>query len=299
LTGIFGNLVHLLLPLLASVLFVCGLIFIKRLTMAGVGSFTIIFSSNLSITLAFTVLWFFGGTGQPATQLWQPAIVAALFMLGTCLQFFAVRHGDVSVAAPILGVKVVFVAFFLWVIENEQLPKEVWFATCLAALGIGLIQWTGRHSGQLIMLTIVMSLASAACFAMFDVLVQRWAPAWGPGRLLPIVFWMVSLMSLAMLPWVQWHEFRDRTVQKLLIPASILVSLQALCIIVAVAAFGDAARINVVYSLRGIWGVGLAWGAAMIWGGAEADLRKSAIFMRAFGAVLLTLAVVLAIFARV
>ena len=68
--------------------------------------------------------------------------------------------------------------------------------------------------------------------------------------MLPTVFWIVALLSLGMLPWVQWHEFRDRSVLRLLIPASMLIAFQALCIILAVAFFGDAARINVVYSLR-------------------------------------------------
>ena len=289
---------HLLLPFCASILFVCGLIFVKRLTTSGVGSITILFSSNLCTAIVFSVLWFFGGEGQPPSQLWQPGVIAALFMLGLSFQFLAIRRGDVSVATPVLGVKVVFVALLLWIIANEQLPKEVWLAACLATLGIGLIQWTGRHHAKHVVLTIVLSLSAAASFAMFDVLVHRWAPAWGPGRLLPTAFWIVALLSLGMLPWVQWQEFRNRSVLKLLIPASLLIAFQALCIILAVAIFGDAARINVVYSLRGMWGVGLAWGAAVIWGGSEADLAKSAMLTRALGAILLTVAVVLAILAR-
>ena len=116
----------------------------------------------------FSVLWLFGGAGQPPSQLWQPGVIAALFMLGLSFQFLAIRRGDVSVAAPVLGVKVVFVALLLWIVANEQLPKQVWLAACLAALGIGLIQWTGRHHAQHVVLTIVLSLFAAACFATFD-----------------------------------------------------------------------------------------------------------------------------------
>lgn len=289
---------HLLLPLLASILFVCGLIFVKRLSMAGVGSITILFSSNACAAIVFSVLWLLGGPGQPPSQHWQPGVIACLYVLGLSLQFLAVQRGDVSVATPILGVKIVFVALLLWLLQGEHLPREVWFAACLATLGIGLIQWTGRHHAQRIVLTIVLALAAALSFATFDVLVQRWAPAWGPGRFLPTVFWIVGLLSLAMVPWVQWHHFRNRSVVRLLVPAAVLMALQALCITLAVAAFGDAARINIVYSLRGLWGVGLAWAAALIWGGAEADLDKSAMMTRAFGALLLTIAVVLAIIAQ-
>ncbi|MDA7865122.1 EamA/RhaT family transporter, partial [bacterium] len=61
--------------------------------------------------------------------------------------------------------------------------------------------------------------------------------------------------------------------------------------------FGDAARVNVVYALRGLWGVALAWLAAKIWGGAEAEHTRSTMLLRVVGATILTSAVILAIVA--
>ena len=64
---------------------------------------------------------------------------------------------------------------------------------------------------------------------------------------------------------------------------------------VTLAQFGDAARVNVVYALRGLWGVALAWAVAHRWGGGEAALPHEVMLTRMAGALLLTAAVVLVI----
>ena len=106
---------------------------------------------------------------------------------------------------------------------------------------------------------------------------------------------MVGLLSLTMIPWVDFSLLRNPPIRRLLLPGAALIALQAVCITFAVANFGDAARINVVYALRGLWSVLFAWIAAKIWGGAEAELDSVGLLTRLVGAVLLTTAVVLVI----
>ena len=232
---------HLLLPLLASILFVCGLILIKRAG-AGAGQVTTLFIANEFTAAAFSLLWWLGGPGQPWTMLWQPTVIAVLFMLGLMFTFLAIEGGDISIAAPLFGSKVLIVALLLTVIDEEELPPTVWLAAILATAGIGLIQWTGRHHPRRVVFTILLALSAATTYAMFDVLVQRWAPAWGAGRFLPIVFWIVGLLSLGMLPWVEWSKLRKRNVRRYLLPGATMIALQSICIVLTVAAFGDAAR---------------------------------------------------------
>ncbi|KLU06169.1 putative transmembrane protein [Rhodopirellula islandica] len=291
---------HLLLPLLASVLFVCGLIFVKRVSRSvvrpeGVGQVTLLFCVNMGSSALMSLLWFFDGPDTYWLNLWQPAIVALLFILGLLLTFTAVEVGDVSIAAPVFGVKVVFVTCLLAFSSDTGVPNAIWGAAFLAATGIALIQWTGQHHPRRIGLTIALALGAASCYATFDLLVQRWSPAWGSTRLLPAVFLIVAVLSLLALPWVRWRPVVSDNNWKLLVPAIILLACQAFCITIAVSVFGDAARLNVVYSLRGLWGVLLAYAAARIWGGAEADLSGKLLLMRLSGAVLLTFAVALAV----
>tara|TARA_R110002049_G_scaffold2750_9_gene22360 strand:- start:28615 stop:29490 length:876 start_codon:yes stop_codon:yes gene_type:complete len=286
---------HLLLPLLASLLFVCGLILVKRTNAAGAGPVTTLFLTNIFSAIAFSFLWVMGGPGQPWQMLWQPLVIALLFMCGLVFTYAAIQLGDVSIATPVFGVKVVLVALLLTLVGRQQLPVGVWYAAGLATVGIALIQWTGRGHPHRVVFTVLLALSAASCFATFDVLVQRWAPQWGAGRFLPIVYWIVGVLSLPMIRWVDWAKLSDPKLRWYFIFGSLLVALQALCIVVAVGVFGDAARVNVVYALRGLWGVGLAWAVARIWGGAERELGSRVMLTRAAGAAVLTAAVVLAI----
>jgi drug/metabolite transporter (DMT)-like permease len=288
---------HLLIPLLSSILLVVGLILIKRASVAGVPPVTTLFLTNISSAIVLSSLWFWGGRDQPWSLLWQPALVALLFMLGLALTFLAIERGDVSVAAPVFGVKVFIVAVLLTVFGQQQLPLAVWSAAVLATLGIALIQWTGRGQPKRIGLTILLSFSAATSFASFDVLVQAWAPAWGAARFLSISYTLVGLLSLVMLPWVWWPATAARQLRRYALPGALLIAVQSTCIVLTIAIFGDAARVNVVYALRGLWGVTLAWAAARIWGGGEAEIHRSMMLTRLVGATLLTAGVGFAILA--
>ena len=207
---------HLLLPLLASVLLVCGLLLIKRAGACGVGPITTLFFSNVFSAFLFAPMWFLGGTIQPAGLFYQPGIIASLFFLGLTFTFLAIERGDVSIATPVLGVKVVLVAVLVTLITKTQLGISVWCGAFLAMLGIVLIQWTGQAKRSRMWFTIAFALLAASSFATFDVLVQTWAPSWGTGRFLPIVYAMVGMASLALLPWVNWRPLKDRRVLSLI-----------------------------------------------------------------------------------
>lgn len=289
---------HLLFPLLASLLLVSGLIFVKYAGNRGVNPITTLVVTNLVASFAFTLLWPVGGTFQGWNLLWQPAIIAALFIIGLGLTFAAIEKGDVSIATPIMGVKVVFVALLLTFFGFQKIPISVWFAAVMSALGIALIQQSGKNARQRVALTIALSIAASFSFATFDVLVQHWAPAWGAGRFLPIVYWMVGLGSLTMAPWVNWKQLRQPYLAVPLLIGAVLIAIQAICIVGTVSVYGDAARVNIVFALRGFWGVLLAWLAAHLWGGAEKDHPRAVMLSRLAGALALTCAVILAILAN-
>ncbi|QDT04455.1 hypothetical protein K227x_28460 [Rubripirellula lacrimiformis] len=286
---------HLLLPLLASILFVCGLILVKRAGDAGASTITTLFFSNQATAIVFSVLWWFGGEPIDVNRMWQPVMVAILYLSGLTFTFLAISRGDVSIATPVFGVKVLLVAMLVTTIGHTPLPNSVWYAAVMATAGIGLIQWTGRGDPKRVLITIALAVSAAMSYATFDVSVQTFSPDWGFGRLLPILFWCVGLLSMALVPWVQWDRVRDPKIAKFLVPGVCLVAAQAVCIILTLAIFGDAARVNVVFALRGLWGVTLAWWVAHRFGGNEAHLSRGVLFTRLAGAVLLTAAVVLVI----
>ena len=290
---------HLLLPLLASLLFVTGLLCIKRATTAGVSPWTVTFLANQWGALAFSTLWALGGPSQPIHMLWQPAVIAVLYILGQAFTFSAINRGDVSVATPVFGIKVVLVAFLLMFALGKSLPSTVVVGAVLATAGIGFVQWSPREAApsqrRRLWFTIVTAILAALSFATFDVLVQAWAPAWGVGRLLPTVYWIVGVSSLGFLPWFQHQYLWDRRVRRVLLSGTLLIALQAICIVFTLGAFGDAARVNVVYAMRGMWGVLLAYFVAKRWGGSEAALPRNVLTARFIGAGLLTVSVILVV----
>lgn len=304
--------IHLLLPLAASLLFVCGLLFVKRASQSGIGPWTVTMLTNFWAALLFSFVWIRGGEIPPWHDWWQPCVVAGLYILGQIFTFAAIEHGDVSVATPIFGIKVIVVAVLLSVVAGQPLALATWGAVLLAFTGILLVQWTPRSPNRIsqqpaddtvsedsrrfrrTILTIIMAVSAASCFGTFDVVVQSLAAKWGAGRLLPISFWIAGVLSIGFLPFTDHDPLRKSTRTTLLV-GSFLVAAQALCLVFALGTFNDAARINVVYTLRGVWGVVLAWIAASIWGGAEALLPKQTMLARLMGAGLLTAAVLIAI----
>ena len=86
-----------------------------------------------------------------------------------------------------------FVAFFVTLLVGDRLLADYWVSAGMSAAGIALLNLGGSARAARAaatgtsLLTVVASLAAAACYAMFDVLRPQVAPAWGVGRLLPAV----------------------------------------------------------------------------------------------------------------
>ena len=82
---------------------------------------------------------------------------------------------------------------------------------------------------------------------------------------------------------------------KWILAGTILMALQAMSMCFSLAEYQDAPRINIVYALRGMWGVLLAWAFARKLGTHEADVGRSVMLRRLAGSALLTVAVLMAI----
>lgn len=296
---VLENSFHLLFPLISSILFACALLLLKRATLGGTNPWTVSLVANLWAAGLFSSLWFLESDPVLWSRLWQPGLVALLYITGQIGTFLAITHGDVSIAAPLLGVKVLLVAIFATTLGGQSLPLAIWVAALLATIGIGLVQWTGGGTHRRMWYTIFSALGASVSFSIFDVLVQKFCAAendgWSPGRFLPIMFWFVAVYSTIFLAGFQKDKFADRAIRRSLLLGGMLIGMQAIGIVVTLSMFGDAPRVNVVYSLRGIWGVLLAWAAAMIWGGSEADLARKKMLVRLGGALLITVSVVIAI----
>lgn len=237
-------------------------------------------------------------------ELWGPAAATgALFVAGQLLTYLAFQFGDVSLATPIFGTKVLMVAALQPFVSGKHLSMRVWVAGALAAVGVILIQRSGHRSEGVsrrqVWLTIGLTLGAAFCLSLFDLFLERWGPrddVWAAWYHLSAVFAVAMVLSLGFLPKVDSpRQIRKLRAGRLMLGGTGLMAIQAMSMVYSLSRFGDAARINIVYSLRGLWGVLLAWALAGWLGNAEARLSRSVMLQRLGGALLLTAALVLAV----
>ena len=109
--------------------------------------------------------------------------VALLFMAGSILNFISLDRGDVSIATPVLGIKIILVAVFSTLLGSQAVTPKLWIAAALSTLAIALLNRTRAAHHHHVTTTILAAGASAASFALFDVLVQQFLQGLGPGPL--------------------------------------------------------------------------------------------------------------------
>ena len=289
---------HLLFPLASSVLYVAAALSLKRASEQGAGLWRSTFVMNVVVAGCFAVMLLLGPAGPGPTPLWQAAAIGALFMAGQVLTMIALSRGDVSVATPVIGIKVVFVALFVTVVAGERLIADYWASAAMSAAGIALLNAGGPPRGgrRNLGLTIGASLAAAACYALFDVLVRQWAGAWGVGRLLPAVMAASAVLSVGLWPLFEGPPTAfPRPAWPPLLLGSVLIGVQALLLTRTLGLYPDTTRINVVYNSRGLWSVLAVWLVGHWWGNTERHAGRSVLAWRLAGAALLLGAIVVAV----
>jgi drug/metabolite transporter (DMT)-like permease len=287
---------QLVLPLLAGVGYAAAALLLKRTADLGVGVWRTAFVANLVGGVVYAPLWALGGTLHPALW-WQPVLLGALFTLGQWFSFTAIDRGDVSVATPVLGLKILLVALLVTIFAGEVLRWQLWAAAVLATLGIALLNRSGRQGAHHnVGRTIITASLAAAVFAVFDVLVQRWAPAWGTGRFVPLVMGVTALLSFGFVPLFRAPlSAIPASSWPWLLAGSVTLGVQSLGFVATVAQWGAAASANVLYSSRGLWSVVLVWIFGHWVRSREQHLGRSVLTWRLAGAVLMMSAIVLAV----
>lgn len=271
----------------------------KKAIDRGASPWTGSFYGNLWLALLWTSIAVVRGDVIDAAGWPHAVFIGLLFVLGQVFTYLAYQYGDVSVATPVFGVKVLMVAILVSLLTSVQVRGIIWVAGAMATVGIVLIQWSGGHSQttpRRRQLSIVLALSAAFSLSLFDVSLQTWARDWNSYAFLPVMFGTAGILSLAFLPKVDSiQNLRSSRALGWMLGGTVLMALQATSMCFSLAQFGDAPRINIVYALRGLWGVLLAWLLAGTLGTSEASHGRSVMLRRLAGAILLTMAVLLAI----
>ncbi len=286
-----------LFPLVAALLYAFGALVLKRSSDLGVGLWRTTFVANVIVAALFSLLWLLGGPPVQKELLWQPGVIALCLFVGQLSQFLALEKGDVSVAVPIFGLKVILVAFFTPLLIGEAVGMKLWIAAFLSVLGITFLnRKDADQPPRHLLVTFCAGASGAVAFAVFDVLVQKWGPSWGAGRLLPCIFWMNALLScglifrfsapLSQVPGKAWPW---------LVGGSVLLGVQSITFVSTLAVFGKATNANIVYASRGLLSVLLVWLVGHWFHNAEQHLGPKVMRWRLAGALMMMSAIVLVV----
>ncbi len=270
---------------------------LKRSSDLGVGLWRTTFVANCIVAVLFSLLWLLGGPPVDRDLLWQPGVIAMCLFVGQISQFLALEKGDVSVAVPVFGIKVVLVAFLTPILIGEAVGLKLWIAAFLSVIGIAFLNKKNegrRPKGLLI--TLIAGGVGAVCFAVFDVLVQKWGPSWGVGRLLPCIFWINALLScglifrfsapLSQVPRQAWPWLTG---------GSVLLGTQSILFVSTLATYGKATSANIVYASRGLLSVMIVWMIGHWFMNTEQHLGGVVMRWRLAGAALMLSAIVLVV----
>jgi drug/metabolite transporter (DMT)-like permease len=284
-------------PFIAASLYSFGALVLKRSADLGVGVWRTTFVANNIVALCFTTLWLLGGPPMVMANLWQPGLIALCLFCGQLSQFLALDRGDISVAVPIFGLKVVIVAFITPWFTGDVVEPKLWAAALLSVTGVAFLnrKEAGKRAHAL-GITLAAGGLGAVCFALFDVLVQKWGPAWGAGRLLPCVFWINAVLSIGLITQFT-APLRAVSPQawRWLVGGVILLGTQSVIFVSNLAIHGRATSANVIYASRGLTSVLLVWFIGHWFMNTEQRLGPRVLAWRLAGAALMMSAIVIVI----
>lgn len=286
-----------LYPLVAALLYAFGALVLKRSSDLGVGLWRTTFVANLIVAGLFSLLWMLGGPPVEKELLWQPGLIAMCLFVGQISQFLALEKGDVSVAVPVFGLKVILVAFLTPILIGDPVSLKLWIAAFLSVIGITFLnQKDASKPPRNLLITFIAGGTGAASFAVFDVLVQKWGPTWGVGRLLPCIFWINALLSFGLIfRFTAPLSAIPRQAWRWLTGGSVLLGVQSILFVSTLAVFGKATSANIVYASRGLLSVALVWLIGHWFMNTEQHLGPKVLRWRLAGALLMMSAIVLVV----
>jgi drug/metabolite transporter (DMT)-like permease len=285
-----------ILPLCSALGYAFAALMLKRATERGAGPWRVTFITNWLAAAVFTPWWL--APHMPITwlNLVHAATCGATFFVGQIFTFLALSRGDVSVATPVLGTKVIFVAIFGIVLAGEKLGATLWLATFLTVVATFLLG--GRLSGhpQHFGTSLFYGFSAAASFALTDVLLQRWVQQWGFGPFVATMFHSIALFSLGLIPLFR-APLRELATSswRWAVAGGLTLSLQAIGMAYSIGTYREVTTTNILYNTRGIWSVVLVWVIGHWFENAEREQGAPIMLRRLFAATLLLVAVFLSI----
>ncbi len=235
----------------------------------------------------------------PLTDYAAPVAGAAFFYLIAQLGLFSVlRHVESSRVAPLLGTKVLVLAFLSVLLTRQGLHPLQWAAVCLSAGAVWLLNEAGGRVPPRCLAWLGLTVLGYCLSDLsIGVLVKRLADVepWPP--MVGTAF-SYLLCAVATLPFVFRRDVLNVQVWTLAAPYA-AAWFAAMCLLYA--SFGLIGVVfgNIVQSTRGVMSVAIGWAIAHVGHThLESHVPRAVFWRRAVGALLMMAAVALYMMAR-
>jgi len=285
------------IPAVCALFYVVAALMLKRAGALGVGPWRIGFLANWVMLMVY-LPWGLLQPGAPGPlpgSYWQPALNGLLFLGGQTFTFLALQKGDVSVTAPVMGTKVLMVALLTLVLKAGAVSLQWWVAAGFSTAAVALLHFGEPHAGRTrVGRTVILTSLSALSFSLGDVLLQKWSGTWGSGRYVTLMFVFNAVYTFAFVPFFR-APLRDLDRRAWLWAGggALVLAINNASIAVAIAVWKSPIAVNILYSLRGLFSVGVVWAVGHWFANEEQHLAPRVFGVRLAGAALMLAAVVL------
>jgi drug/metabolite transporter (DMT)-like permease len=281
-----------LLPLCSALGYPFAALMLKRASSAEGGRWRVTALTNWIAALLFAPWWILGGPPLTWSGVAEAALGGALFFAGQVLTFLAISRGDVSLTTPVMGTKVIFVAFGATLLAGDRLSGALWLSAFLTVAATGLLSGEIRANRERVLPSVVFGFAAALAYALCDITQALWVKEIGFGRFAPVMFATVGLLSFGLIPLFEAPLLRmDPAVFRWTAAGAVVLSLQATGIAYCLGVFREVTLTNILYNTRGMWSVVLVWGIGHWFSNTERSVGPAIMLRRLAGAALLLLAV--------
>lgn len=240
-----------LCPALAACLYAFASMGLKRSMQQGAVPRRVMAVSNIAMALwSIPLIFIFPGTWH--LNAWFMAVGAGLALFcGRIFSIKALEAGDLSIVAPLLGMKTVLVAVLSMVFFPFEVTTTLIFSAVFASIGVALLQRGPVEHKNGTKKAALYAMGASLLFAITDISVQGARDLLGVGVLVPTLFLTVGLL----VPALGRHPAPPQAAKKSLYAGSAIIGFQTTLMILVIGLIGQATLVNVIYSSRALWSV--------------------------------------------
>jgi drug/metabolite transporter (DMT)-like permease len=291
----FGIPIFSIIPLFLGLLAACGALSAKRALEEGCSALRLGAWSCVAFGILHLPLLFWAEPPGESAKLYQVMLPGLAFFAAMMMLYAAIQYGEVSIATPLMGTKVLLVVILTALVLGEEVPAPFWIAAFLVLLGVIFMRTAGGDKPKRFLPTLFLALGACSFFAADETMMQAWRFHWGVGLFGPLMMLTAGGLGLLALIFVPRPEAVPSRVGKIWFWAAIgFIGLQTLGFIVCLSLFDHpnaAAIINLTFNSRGLWSIVLVWVVGHWFGNREREQGGRTMTGRLVGALFLFVAI--------